>query len=562
MIANKNFTKIIAVIMTLAVIVTFGAIYYQTQNSGTEELSGMEMDYETALFNTDEIMSVNIIIDDDQWENMLANAEAEEYYKCDVEINGKTFHNVGIRPKGNTSLAQISSDPNTDRFSFKIEFDKYIEGQTCFGLDKLVLNNNYADATNMKDALIFDMYQYLGADASLYNYAKISVNDEYWGVYIALEAVEESFLLRNYGLDDGQLYKPETMSMGEDMDISSFESFDFSDMDIDFESLGISVNENGIPDFTAFADIDFSQLDMSALSSDFSLTSGGSDLNYIDDRLDSYQTIWDGAVTKTNKSDHQRVVTALKNISEKRNLEKYMDIDNILRYMAVHVFSVNDDSLTGIMAHNYYLYEQNGRLNILPWDYNLSLGGMLGGGDANSIINDPIDDAFNSTEFFDGLLENEEYRERYHEYLRQLVDGYINGGGFDEFYERTRSQIDDLAASDPTAFYTVEEYHTAADMLYDVVKLRGESIDGQLAGEIPDQRTIDASSYDLSIMGTMDMTSMMSNIDFSALMSSTMESMFSMIRNLIVWAVCLVGMIIIMILLRRFPRKYTKQKKK
>ena len=56
-----------------------------------------------------------------------------------------------------------------------------MDGQTCFGLDKLVLNNNYADATNMKEALVYDMYRYLDVDASLYNYARISVNGEYWG---------------------------------------------------------------------------------------------------------------------------------------------------------------------------------------------------------------------------------------------------------------------------------------------------------------------------------------------------------------------------------------------
>jgi len=51
--------------------------------------------------------------------------------------------------------------------------------------------------------LIYDMFQYIGAQASLYNYAKISINGEYWGVYLALEAVEESFMLRNYGADYG-----------------------------------------------------------------------------------------------------------------------------------------------------------------------------------------------------------------------------------------------------------------------------------------------------------------------------------------------------------------------
>lgn len=71
-------------------------------------------------------------------------------------------------------------------------------------------------------AAIYDMYRYLEADASLYNYAKISVNGEYWSVYLALEAVKESFMLRNYGTQDGELYKPDSMEMGgENAGISS-----------------------------------------------------------------------------------------------------------------------------------------------------------------------------------------------------------------------------------------------------------------------------------------------------------------------------------------------------
>ena len=352
---------------------------------------------------------------------MLANAAAEEYYQCDVEIGGTTFYRVAIRPKGNTSLTSIANDPTTDRYSFKLEFDHYVDGQTCFGLDKLILNNNYADATNMKEALIYDMYQYLGADASLYNYAKLSVNGEYWGVYHALEAVEDSFLLRNYGVQDGE-------------------------------------------------------------------------------------------ITDTTKADHKRVVTALKNISEGNALEDYMDVDNLLRYMAVHVFSVNEDSLSGMMAHNYYLYEAGGKLNLIPWDYNLALGGMGRSNDATSVVNDAIDNAFSGTNFFDTLMADETCHSWYYAYLQQLVNEYIGGGGFDAFYERVRSQIDALVESDPTAFYSYDEYLTAAETLYQVVKLRGQSIQGQLDGTIPSteaaQRTsdalVDASALDLSTMGYMN----------------------------------------------------------
>ncbi|HAV01499.1 MAG TPA: hypothetical protein DCW47_09965, partial [Lachnospiraceae bacterium] len=91
----------------------------------------------------------------------------------------------------------------------------FVDGQTCYGLDKLILNNNYADATNMKEAVIYDMFQYLGATASLYNYASVSLNGEYKGVYLALEGVEKSFMLRNFGTRDGELYKPDSMEVGD-----------------------------------------------------------------------------------------------------------------------------------------------------------------------------------------------------------------------------------------------------------------------------------------------------------------------------------------------------------
>ncbi|MBR3244077.1 MAG: hypothetical protein IKF90_15500, partial [Parasporobacterium sp.] len=101
-----------------------------------------------------------------------------------------------------------------------------------------------------------------------------------------------------------------------------------------------------------------------------------------------------------------------------------------------------------------------------------------------------------------------------HAYLQQLVDEYVNGGKLDEFLNRTRSQIDSLVASDPTAFYTDEEYETAAQMFYKTVKLRADSIRGQLDGTIPStdegQRQdssslIDASEIDIKAMGQFDM---------------------------------------------------------
>lgn len=480
MLAHRHFTKLVAALTALAVCLCLLAAASAELLAEALGGKGVAMEYEAKLFDTDAVLDINIRIDDADWQNLLDNAINEEYIACDVEVGGEVFKNVGIRPKGNTSLSSIVNDPDSNRYSFKLEFDRYVEGQTCFGLDKLVLNNNYADATNMKEAVVYDMYRFLGADASLYNYAKLSVNGEYFGIYLALEAVEDSFMLRNFGAENGALYKPDSMAFG---------------------GGGGKPGGGDAPDFGGNAP------DFGGIASG----SGGANLNYIDDDLDSYETIWEGEVTDTGKKDHKRVVAALKAVSEGRDLETYLDVDNILRYMAVHTFVVNADSLSGNMAHNYYLYESGGRLNILPWDYNLSFGGM-NGEDASSVVNDAIDTPFAGTQFFDALLENEEYRAKYHDYLAKLVDEYVFGGGFDETYTRIRAQIDALVETDPNALYTYAEYTAAAEMLYNTVRLRGESVRGQLDGSIPStdagQRAdasalVDASSIDISVMGTM-----------------------------------------------------------
>ena len=536
MIAHKHITKIIAVVMAVAACLCLCAVAFSGEIAAAMGDTGISMEYETELFDTSSILTVNILMDEADWNDMLENATAEEYYQCDVEVNGTTFYRVAIRPKGNTSLTSIASDPTTDRYSFKLEFDHYVDGQSCFGLDKLILNNNYADATNMKEALIYDMYQYLGADASLYNYAKISVNGEYWGVYLALEAVEDSFMLRNYGAQSGKLYKPDSMNIGGGKDFGDFnaDDMDFGNMTppdtqgntdqanssvpsqtpdtVDPPQNRDSSGETSAEPSTDSGERPSMDFNFAGGRGGFSMSGGGADLNYTDDELDSYETIWDGEITTTTKTDHKRVVTALKNISEGNDLEDYMDIDNLLRYMAVHVFSVNEDSLSGTMAHNYYLYETGGKLNLIPWDYNLALGGMGSSNDATSVVNDAIDNAFSGTNFFDTLMEDETYHSQYYAYLQQLVSEYINGGGFDAFYERVRSQIDELVETDPTAFYSYDEYLTAVDTLYQVVKLRGESIQGQLDGTIPStestQRSsdalVDASTLDISVMGSMN----------------------------------------------------------
>lgn len=568
MLSSKYISKITIALMSVVLLLCVLAMAFSDKLFWLTNNDGYSMEYQDVLFDTSEIIKVDISMEEEDWNEMLKNPTQEVYYECDVVINDTTFYKVGIRPKGNTSLSSIANDPDNNRYSFKLEFDHFVDGQTCFGLDKLILNNNYADTTNMKEAIVYDMFQYLDADASLYNYAKISVNNEYWGVYLALEAVEDSFMLRNYGTEKGYLYKPDSMNQDKDNDKDNDKDKgndnrggapapdrnDNRQGDRQGENGGNQNREqsnrqkpenqnefkppernrgeenqgdNNISAQNAEDNVPRNQNNQSEnekrndREGDFGRHGGGApgggaaqggngaNLNYTDDNLNSYSTIWDCQITDSQESDHRRVVEALKNISERNNIEKYIDVEQILKYMAVHNFSVNDDSLSGSMAHNYYLYEADGQISILPWDYNLALGGM-NGGSGSDIVNEPIDDSYSSTELFDFILENEEYKARYHEYYSKLIEEYVYGGKFEETYQRIRTQIDELVKTDPNAMYSYEEYTKGTEVLYEVIMLRGESIKGQLDGTIPStadgQREdssslIDASHISISDMG-------------------------------------------------------------
>lgn len=539
MIDNKHIGKIILSVtaLALAALLVFMLVFGQSTQAAA---SGISMAYENSLFSTNSIIDVDVSISESDWEDLLENAISEEYYSCDVTVNGTEYKNVGFRAKGNTSLSMVASS-DSDRYSFKISFDEYVDGQNCDGLSKLVLNNNYSDATMMKEAICYDMFAFLGADASLYNYAKVSINGEYYGVYLALEPVEESFAMRNYGTNYGELYKPDSMELGGP---GKMKDWDGEMPDFTVEKPNFTSDADGAmekpsgnppempsdgdmpspPDRTSDSDSEKNDNkggDMGG--TDFGMGSGsGASLNYTDDSLDSYEAIWEGSVFNTTDKDHRRVVKALKNIcsddTDNKTLAEYMDVDNVLRYMAVQTFVVNLDSLSGNMAHNYYLYESDSKLNIIPWDYNLAFGGFQSQ-DASDVINFPIDTPFSSgvstedRQFFLSLLENEEYLEQYHDYLRQLTDEYVGGGIFENTVSRITSQIDDLVESDPTSFYSYTEYKSAVEMLKETVSLRAESIRGQLDGTIPSTRSgqeedastlIDSSSIDLNVMGVMN----------------------------------------------------------
>ena len=80
MIANKHISKIIIAITAVAVALCILAAVFYDDLSAVLGGVGVNMEYETKLFDTDEIISVDIQMDEDEWNKMLKNATSEEYY--------------------------------------------------------------------------------------------------------------------------------------------------------------------------------------------------------------------------------------------------------------------------------------------------------------------------------------------------------------------------------------------------------------------------------------------------------------------------------------------------
>ena len=163
--------------------------------------------YAESLFTFGEIASVNINMSDSTWQTIIELARDKLYHVCSVTINGEQFDNVGIRTKGASSLDDVTNMKSA-RYSFTLKLNKYRKGQKYHGMTKLLLNNNIWDATQMKDAVVYDMCCYIGLPASLTNYARITVNGKSHGCYLMVEAVDKHFCKRNYTDEKTNIYKP------------------------------------------------------------------------------------------------------------------------------------------------------------------------------------------------------------------------------------------------------------------------------------------------------------------------------------------------------------------
>lgn len=185
--------------------------------SGTTDVGVVTGAY-NGLF--DGIADIKLTVGEAELSTVLDHADAGIYCEAKISYDGAEVENVGLKARGNTSYV---SEAGTNRYSFKIKFNKFTKGQKLNGLDELYLNNMSYDPSYIREYLAYALFaRSEGIAAPLATFAKLTINGEYYGLYLAVEGVDDSFLKRAFGDNDGNLYEAHKGAALIDADVSHF----------------------------------------------------------------------------------------------------------------------------------------------------------------------------------------------------------------------------------------------------------------------------------------------------------------------------------------------------
>jgi len=356
---------------------------------------------ERSLFEADRVSEVHVeLTEPDAWEQILAHAIEEEYHPAHLELDGQRVENVAIRTKGFSSLRRIWESRDGDRYSFKVDIDRYVDGQRFMDKKKFVLNNGYQDPSLMREHIAYRSLREFGLPAPESAFVDLWINDEHMGLYTLVEVIDKDFLRAHFADEDGDLYKPERPA---------------------------------------------------------------GDLRYLGE---SYDPHYLSAEIKSNEeeTDHSAFMSLIHAINREGFLGESLDIEQALRYLAANFVLVNLDSYLG-MGHNYYLYEQEGIFQILPWDYNEAFGNFTCQCSIDELLrfymDEPTCGAPEARPLVPRLLESPERLERYHRLVEEFLDGPFEAEALSAHIDETSALIRPFVEADERLFFTLEKFEEA-----------------------------------------------------------------------------------------------------
>jgi spore coat protein CotH len=364
---------------------------------GTDEPNPDISNVPTA-FHKDKVVEVRFEMANQDWSDILANPQAEVYVPGNIIYDGMRSDNVAIRVKGNSSLSSVARSGG-DRYSFKVDINRYSEDQELLGKKKFNFNNGYHDPSMMREHLAYEVMEEFGLTASKTGFVDLWLNDEHMGLYTVVEHVDGSYLNDRFDDPDGDLYKP---------------------------------------------------------------AGTGADLNWRGEGIQNYPGLQiERNEETTDHSAAIELIRTLSEQPGARPLQEVLDVDRALRYLATVVTMSIYDSYLG-SAHNYYLYEESGRFTVIPWDLNGAFAIHTCGCNRQGLIDFRIDEPtcgpINERPLVKHLLSDPDRLATYHSYIEELLDGLLSSERMESRIDEVADMIRPYVDADERKFYTLEEF--------------------------------------------------------------------------------------------------------
>ncbi len=288
----------------------------------------------------------------------------------------------------------------------------------------------------MRETIAYNLFREMGLPASRTGYVNLYVNNSLRGLYTLIEQVDGEFLEDNFSNPDGDLYKPDSTDA-----------------------------TNGV----------------------------GHDLLWIDDDYSSYTAV--ELKTNEDSTDNALLINFLDELNNGNDHESIMDVDEILRYIAVSTALSNLDSYQGSPAHNYYLYEDSNRFSVVPWDLNETFGTFARGCTDDEItalyIDEPTSGTMADRPLIEKLLQGPNNLDSYHSYYDNLINGSLDPDVLENTINSIAALIRADVYADPTAFYSGSQFEAGltsavdgAPGLLSFTTERTANIANQLSGVI------------------------------------------------------------------------------
>ena len=168
-------------------------LFAQLENTGVDE-----------VFRPDELGRIDITLSSSDRKLLVeGDQNSDFYYSANLRFRNTvldtTVVNVGIRIRGRSSRWH-------PKRSYKIDFKEF-GGEKFFNYKKFNLEPNINDPSLAREPLSCNLYKEMGVPAMRYHYHTLYMNNEYMGVYLNIEHIDDEFVDRRYGSESGNLYK-------------------------------------------------------------------------------------------------------------------------------------------------------------------------------------------------------------------------------------------------------------------------------------------------------------------------------------------------------------------